>query len=95
MDHDDDARTTLVDVLPATADTRRYSVRLTYTEPGYAAQRGIPEATYEGSFVVEAASFPEAVAAGLTAFQSAAAQSGVSWERRVIRVTAEVADHSS
>jgi hypothetical protein len=94
MDHDDDARTTLVDVLPA-ADTRRYSVRLTYTEPGYAAQRGIPEATYEGTFVVEATSFPEAVSAGLAAFQSAAVQSGVSWERRVVRVTAEAVDHYS
>ena len=93
MDHDDDTRRPLVD-LPA-ADTRRYSVRLTYTEPGYAAQRGIPEATFEGCFIVEATSFPEAVLAGLAAFQSAAVQSGVSWERRVIRLTVERADNSS
>lgn len=86
----DDARTTLVDATPPAVDTRRYAVCVTYTEPRYAATRGIPEVKYEGQFSVSATSFEHAVSLGLAAFHEAAMQSGVSWERRVVKVLAEV-----
>ncbi len=86
-----------IPVIPAIADdapgaAQRYSVRISYSEPGYARARGIEESLYTSEFEVTALSPDKAIAAAAAVFHEAQRSSGVSWAREVQAVTWRLLD---
>jgi len=75
-DHDDHA-------------VRRYVVTIFYTEPLYAAQRGIDVTEYRGSFTVYARDEDGAISRATDEFRAAARASGVQWPRQIVRTTVQ------
>ncbi|HJK95191.1 MAG TPA: hypothetical protein RMG45_15850 [Polyangiaceae bacterium LLY-WYZ-15_(1-7)] len=66
-----------------------YRVTVFYTEPTYAAQRGIPLREYKGSFFLQMPDRGSAIARARHLFLDAERRSGVGWVREIVRVECE------
>jgi hypothetical protein len=72
---------------PRRTSSSRFRVTIYYTEPRYAASRGMPQREYSGSFEVDATNLRDAVSSAMAEFDRIAKLSSVGWTRRVTRVT--------
>jgi hypothetical protein len=85
----DPTRPASPDQRPTRPDFRavgRYRVRIFYTEPTYAQQRGIEAAEYTVSYVVGADEAASAEATAREWFRADVEREGVGWVREVVRV---------
>jgi hypothetical protein len=64
----------------------RFVVTVSYTEPTYAAHRGISPSVHRASFEVLAGSSSEAEELGRQAFRDAVALESVGWVREIVGV---------
>ena len=71
---------------PERSGRTRFVVTVSYTEPTYAAHRGIAPAVHRASFDVLAGSAGEADELGRQAFRDAVALESVGWIREIVGV---------
>ena len=79
-------------VRPERSGRARFVVTVSYTEPTYAAHRGISPAVHRASFDVLAGSASEADVLGREAFRSAVALESVGWVREIVGVVGRPGD---
>lgn len=73
-------------------ERERFVVTVFYTEPTYAAHRGISPAVHRASFRVLAPNANEAGPLGRRAFRDAVALESVSWAREIVGITVRADD---